>query len=224
MDKPLILLVEDHPDIMRVNRDALLSAGYRTAEAGTLREAREQLAALSPALIVLDILLPDGSGLELCVELRRLTTAPILFLTSLGDSAQIVDGLRAGGDDYLVKPYDVAVFVARVAAQLRRQDMMGEIVIGRLRVDRTALRAYYDDKDLLLKPKEYALLAALMRERYRHLTAESLFSEAWGMDAMDDVRTVQVHLSRLRRKLDAAQIEYRLTFEAGRGYQLTLAE
>lgn len=223
VEHPLVFLIEDNQDIVCINRQALLAAGYRVEDAATLGEARDMLPSLSPSLIILDIILPDGSGLALCREIRALAATPVLFLTSLGDSVQIVEGLRAGGDDYLTKPYDMSVFLARVEAQLRRWGMSREEVVGRLRLDIISQRAYYKDRDLLLKPKEFALLLTLLRGRDRYHQPEVLFAQVWGMDATEDVRTVQVHLSRLRRKLDEAGMYYQITYVLGRGYRLELA-
>ena len=112
MRRSTLLLVEDSKEVLEDNRKALVAAGYEVLAASTLAGARERLARRQPDLILLDVLLPDGNGVELCRELRDSTAAPILFLTSLGESEQIVEGLRAGGDDYLAKPYDLEVLVA----------------------------------------------------------------------------------------------------------------
>lgn len=122
MRRSTLLLVEDSKEVLEDNRKALVAAGYEVLAASTLAGARERLARRQPDLILLDVLLPDGNGVELCRELRDSTAAPILFLTSLGESEQIVEGLRAGGDDYVTKPYRMEELLARVEAQLRRTE------------------------------------------------------------------------------------------------------
>ena len=119
MEDKLILLVEDNPHIMAINDAALHMRGYRTLQAETARKCRELLCFHAVDLIVLDILLPDGDGVALCREIKQEYDVPILFLTAIGEDADIVKGLTAGGDDYLTKPYDLEVFMARVEARLR---------------------------------------------------------------------------------------------------------
>lgn len=200
-----VLLVEDERDILESNRRALVRAGYRVCAAATLERAKELLAAAPPDVVVLDIMLPDGSGLELCREIRGETNAPILFLTSLGESAQIVSGLRAGGDDYMVKPFVLEELLARIETLLRRvareRQQPARLSFHGLTLDSATQRAYLGGRDLLLKPKEYMLLAALLRAGDSCRTAGELYAEVWGMSSNEDVRTVLVHLSNLRAKL-----------------------
>ena len=119
MEDKLILLVEDNPHIMAINDAALHMRGYRTLQAETAHKCRELLCFHAVDLIVLDILLPDGDGVALCREIKQEYDVPILFLTAMGENEDIVKGLTAGGDDYLTKPYDLEVFMARVEARLR---------------------------------------------------------------------------------------------------------
>lgn len=225
-----ILLVEDAPDILSYNRRRLQSEGYLVSTASTLKEARRVLAESQPDLIVLDILLPDGSGLDLCIDLRAKTLAPVLFLSSLGENEQVIRGLRAGGDDYMVKPYRFEELLARIEAQLRRMEMIRGAVIkqdcsGSLTLEPERQRACWEGRDLLLKPKEYQLLVLLLRNRNRFSTAKELYAVIWGMSVGEDIRTVTVHISGLRKKLrkgsgDRANIDCSRT----RGYRLELEE
>ena len=222
MRRSTLLLVEDSKEVLEDNRKALVAAGYEVLAASTLAGARERLARRQPDLILLDVLLPDGNGVELCRELRDSTAAPILFLTSLGESEQIVEGLRAGGDDYVTKPYRMEELLARVEAQLRRTERIrGEAAEG---VGARAQRAFLEGKDLLLKPKEFQLLCVLLRGRDRFRTAEELYQEVWGLDANADARTVLVHISNLRAKLRGGREEGNIQIqrEGSRGYRLTL--
>ena len=117
----MILLVEDNPHIMKINAEALSMYGYEILQATTAGECREAMRWHPVDLVVLDIMLPDGDGVELCRELKERYQVPILFLSALGESRDVVEGLRAGGDDYLAKPYDLEVLAARVEARLRQE-------------------------------------------------------------------------------------------------------
>ncbi|MDR1426164.1 MAG: response regulator transcription factor [Bifidobacteriaceae bacterium] len=227
-----IMLVEDVAHIMRVNRAMLAKAGYRTLGADTIASAREILASEAPDLMVLDIMLPDGDGVEFCRELRvpgsPLAGLPVLFLSAKGHSEDIIDGLRAGGDDYLSKPYDINVLVARVGALLRRSERAAEglgpassVQMGPLTLDISAMRAFVRGRDLSLTPREFAILLALARHRGEPVPAGRLYEWAWGMDANDDVRTVRTLVSRLRAKLRGqGDADFAIETCPGRGYVL----
>lgn len=203
-DAPLILLVEDSWEIQRVNSRMLTRRGYRVESAMTLAEARDRLRASPPDLVVLDILLPDGDGLDFCAELRALRAEmPILFLTARDKVSDIVKGLEGGGDDYLTKPYDYDVFAARVEALLRRagQNRQQRREIGPITLDYARQRAYLHGEDALLKPREFALLALLVEHMGENMTPEALYETIWGAEVNSDLRTVYVHIAGLRRKL-----------------------
>ena len=227
MGRPLLLLVEDSEEIIEGNRKALEAGGYEVAEARTLAQAEACLSGREPDLILLDILLPDGNGVELCRKIRESTPAPVLFLTSLAESGQIVEGLQAGGDDYITKPYRMEELLARVEAQLRRTERLRSVSaaqsLGSLTLDARTQRAYYRGRDLLLKPKEFLLLAVLLQNRERSCTPEELYREVWGMDANADARTVLVHLSNLRAKLrdGGDEGDVRILRDGKLGYRLT---
>ncbi len=224
-----ILLLEDVPEILERNRAALTAQGHAVSAAATLEEARGLTAARQFDLLILDILLPDGSGLELCRELRDKTDAPILFLTAMGDSDQIVRGLGAGGDDYITKPYRVEELVARVEAQLRRTERLlqaGALELGPLRLDANTRRAYLSGVEMLLSPKEYQILALLLRKSEQPLSSAEIFAQVWGVDANKDVRTVRVHISHLRAKLRECGGEDVIGIERSEpeGYRIALEE
>ena len=204
MEPPHILLVEDMTKILNYNRMALEKRGYRVTAVRTLSEARKRIEDAPPDLAVVDILLPDGSGLDLCRQLRH-SDAPILLLTSLGDSDQIVRGLQAGGDDYIIKPYKIEELIARIEAQLRRVHWLLQAEVethaGRLVLNARMQRAFLGGHDLLLKPKEFLLLSTLLRNRGRTMSAEELYSEIWGQAPNVALRTVFVNISSLRIKL-----------------------
>ena len=157
MEDKLILLVEDNPHIMAINDAALHMRGYRTLQAETAHKCRELLCFHAVDLIVLDILLPDGDGVALCREIKQEYDVPILFLTAMGENEDIVKGLTAGGDDYLTKPYDLEVFMARVEARLRAAHPKERAVrLGPLRMNLLSGRAYIGETDLNLTQKEFA--------------------------------------------------------------------
>lgn len=228
MESPLLLLVEDSAEIMEDNRRALQARGYEVCEARTLGEAKARLAERQPDLILLDVLLPDGSGMDLCRDIREMTAAPILFLSSLGESIQVVAGLRAGGDDYIQKPYEMEELLARIEAQLRRVARLRSMdtvdCLGGLTLEPRIQRAFLRGQDLLLKPKEFQLLAVLLRDRERWRTPDELYQEVWGADANADARTVLVHISTLRSKLREGEDEgeLRILRETGKGYRLVV--
>lgn len=203
-----ILLIEDSAELSDYNKSCLEEGGYSVSTALTLSEARKKLETFNPDMMVLDIMLPDGSGIDFCREIRGITLCPVLFLTNITDLTQIVKGLRAGGDDYMVKPYRIEELIARIEAHLRRISMSSNIKLdsGRdtLSLEVRSQRACLNGRDLLLKPKEYQLLYYLMQNRNRYVTANELYAEIWGMSSNEDIRTVFVHISNIRSKLKAA--------------------
>lgn len=225
-----ILLVEDIKELLEYNRKSLEAEGYRVSAARSLAEARTLLKQESPDLAVLDILLPDGSGLDFCRELREILWIPVLFLTSLDESRQMVEGLEAGGDDYITKPYDIEVLLARIRAHLRREERLKEKEIrtgtDHLVPDADKHRFFLDGRDLALRPKEYQILLFLIRNRSRFVTAEELYAEIWGQESNEDIRTVLVHLSNLRAKIKLAGNNAVVSVRSyrGKGYRYIVRE
>lgn len=191
--------------------------------ADTLRRGRDMVDSKNPDLVILDIALPDGNGLEYCQELRGKSGVRILFLSTLNTKDAAISGFKSGGDDYITKPYLMDELMARVEALLRRGRIldMGEppIHIGELERSFTSRRARLHGVDLLLSPKEFALLEILAKSRGDCFTAQELYQRVWGMEALDDVRTIKAHISRLGRKLGPNSP---VTIEATRsvGYRL----
>lgn len=228
MKKYHILLVEDAEEILEYNNRELTKAGYLVSGAKTIREAKEVLASSVVDLIVLDILLPDGSGADFCREIRPNIPAPILFLTSMSENRQIVQGLNDGGDDYIVKPYRIEELIARIKSHLRSAERRDVQVLTsgeeRLEVDRRTLRAYLNGKDLMLKPKEFQILSVLLQNMHRYIQPEELYNMVWGMDFNEDVRTVMVHISKLRMKLKCEEEDPLVRIEKSKdnGYRLVM--
>lgn len=218
MSEKRILLVEDNEKIMQGNQRMLLRRGYGVASALTLTEARREFEAQTPDLIVLDIMLPDGSGLDFMAELRQYSQTPVLLLTGLTATEDIVRGLTAGGDDYLPKPYDFGVLLARVEALLRRAQQVPErIHKGRLCLDVTAGVATLDGVDLLLSQKGFALLLIFVQNEERIISAEYLYEKVWKQPMVGDVNALKSALKRLRAKLEGSG--YYIALSKGEGYQ-----
>lgn len=216
-----ILLVEDNPHIMKINAQLLTLRGYQVLQAETAAQAREQLRWHPVDLIVLDILLPDGSGLELCRELKAQRPIPILFLTALGENQDVVEGLRAGGDDYLAKPYDLEVLVARIEARLRAaEEVRRYFGYGGLKLDLLTMTGYVNGKDIQLTQKEFTALLLLARAAERKVSQEELMEALWSPDAHAESRALWTLISRLRKKLNSQESRLEISSLRGGGYLL----
>ena len=223
MKKATILIVEDDDNIMNANRAALELEGYCVLEADTLKKSRTMVEELSPDLIILDILLPDGNGLSYCEELRGENGIRILFLSALNTKEDVLAGLRAGGDDYIAKPYDMDELILRVDALLRRGKMIGREepphILGKLVLNPVSRRALLDGRDILLRPKEFALLSILADSPGKIISATELYEKVWGMDTSGDTRTVKEHISRIRSKL-GGESGFSIVSDRSEGYHL----
>lgn len=219
-----ILLVEDNEKLNVANKRMLELEGYSVTVAKDIGEAEAAVKKQEPDVIVLDILLPDGSGFDFGRKISKKTDSKILFLSSLNQNTDIVQGLNLGGDDYLTKPFDYAIFLARINALMRRNKPNTEETIkkiGPYTFDHNSLHVFKNGKDLLLVPKEYGLFRVLAENVNDYVTPEELYSRVWGREANGDVRTIYPHISRLRSKLDldgAMKIEQK----RGIGYRLVM--
>lgn len=201
-----ILVIDDEELFCRVMRQHLTMAGYEAVCRGTgaegLREAREH----PPDLVLLDVRLPDMDGREICERLRATGQVPIIILSALGGEADIVRGLYAGADDYVVKPLRIAELLARIAVQLRRGRAQradpARYDDGVLRVDPLLQRAEKRGQRLHLSRTEYRLLGALLESRGSTVSAEELHRRVWGEDEELDTRRVSLYVSYLRRKIE----------------------
>ena len=179
--------------------------GYRVTLASQGQEALDTFYLRHPDLVILDLILPDMDGLEVCRALRRHSSVPILILTAKGEETDRVVGLELGADDYMVKPFSMRELVARVRALLRRAQSSPSdevLVASDLRLDLRRREAYRGGVPLSLRPKEFDLLAFFMRNRGRALSREEILSHVWGVDAAVDTRTVDVHVRWLREKVE----------------------
>jgi len=217
-DKKHLLIVEDDRRLSYINSRALEVTGYEVHTAFTLAEARQQLSEAAPDVILLDVKLPDGSGVDFCREIRTVTSAYIIFLTSVSDYDSELDGLLAGGDDYLRKPYGIDLLRARVAKGLRQNLPPGSQVISRgpLELHIMSAQAFLNDQDMLLTQKEFALLLLLVQNEEKTLSKEFLYETVWNQPVNDDARAVKAHLSNVRKKLSGSG--YSVTVSRGEGY------
>jgi two-component system, OmpR family, response regulator RegX3 len=201
-----ILMVEDEQSITEPLSEALAREGFDTEVAGTAARALELAGRAAPDLVLLDVMLPDGSGYDVCRELRAASRVPIIMLTARGEETDRIVGLELGADDYIVKPFSAREVVARIRAVLRRSDDQspqadGPIEIGPLRLDRARRGAALDGDELDLTRKEFELLELLMSEAGSVITRERLIDEVWDVNWFGSTKTLDVHVSGLRRKL-----------------------
>lgn len=225
MSAARVLMIEDEPEIRRFVRMALQSEGLEVFEAETLQRGLIDAATRRPELVVLDLGLPDGDGLDFIREFRGWSQAPVLVLSAREGEGRKVQALDAGADDYLVKPFGVAELLARVRVQLRRhgagKDADPVLRFGLIAVDRALRTVTRDGEELHLTPIEYRLLQELATVPGRVLTHQHLLKTVWGPGHAEDVHYVRVHMANLRKKIEADPNRPQwLVTEAGVGYRL----
>jgi two-component system KDP operon response regulator KdpE len=218
-----VLVVDDEPQILRALERTLRGGGYEVTTAGTGEQALILAATRPPDAVVLDLVLPGKSGVEVARELRTWTSTPILILSAVGDEADKVGALDAGADDYVTKPFGIDELLARLRAVLRRSAPPGEpvLVVGELQVDLQKRAAILRGERLRLTPIEFRLLAYLARNEGRLLTHAAILRAVWGNAYQEESHYLHVYISQLRRKIenDPARPQYVLT-EPGAGYRL----
>jgi len=212
-DQHTILVVEDETSIASFVAAYLKNAGYAVRTASTAQAAIGEIASAAPALIVLDLNLPDGDGVELCRRIRKSSDVPILMLTARDEDVDKIIGLEVGADDYMTKPFNPRELVARVksvlrrAAPERRRTESAELRHGDLLINAGKREVYVGDEEIRLAPKEFDLLWELLDHRGIVLTRDQLLERVWGYTFAGDTRTVDVHVRQIRRKLgDASPI------------------
>ena len=218
-----ILIVEDDQTLRETIALNLRAEGYDARLAGDGESGLQQAREHQPDLVILDVMLPKLDGLTVCRVLRKESQVPIILLTARGMEADKIIGLESGADDYIVKPFSLGEFMARVRAALRRgagQQPGLELQSGELRLDLIARRAFRGPQELQLAPREFELLAVLMRNPGAVLTRETLLERVWGGDFLGDPRTVDVHIRWLREKIepDPSEPRHILTVR-GAGYR-----
>ena len=223
-----ILLIEDNAKVMRNNANMLKRLGVTVLSAETLNEARLHLKNTKPDAVVLDIMLPDGSGLNLLKEIRSahgtISALPVLLLTAKRETEDILYGFSVGADDYVSKPYPQDILRARLEALIRRSDMQApknlpDIVnIGILRFDLVSQQVFIKSNDLLLTKKEFALLYYLAQNEGIKLTANDLYEKVWGLPSKEDTSAVRNQMSNLKKKLNDETDEIAIETTWGGGY------
>jgi len=210
---PTILVVEDESSIASFVSLYLKNAGYTVKRAATGQEGLSLASSESPALIVLDLMLPDLDGIEVCKRIRQHSDVPILMLTARDEDVDKIIGLEVGADDYLTKPFNPRELVARIKSILRRsapdrRDRESAVIEhGDLRIDAGRREVHVGEEEIQLAPKEFDLLWELLDHRGLVLTRDQLLERVWGYTFAGDTRTVDVHVRQLRRKLgDASPI------------------
>jgi two-component system, OmpR family, KDP operon response regulator KdpE len=217
-----ILVVDDEPQILRALRIVLREAGFDVVPAASAREALDQASLQPPDAAIVDLVLPDGDGVEVTRSLREWTQAPIVVLSAIGEEDEKVRALEAGADDYVTKPFGPRELVARLQAALRRAGEAADDPVLRadgLELDLAAHTLRRDGAEVHLTPLEFALLKTLMQHRGRLLTARSLLVTVWGPEYADDTRTLRTHLSNLRRKIDPDGTRRYVHTDPGVGYR-----
>jgi two-component system KDP operon response regulator KdpE len=218
-----ILVVDDEPQILRALQTNLRGAGYEVETAATAAEALATAAMRPPDAVILDLVLPDGSGTDVCRELRRWFAAPIVVLSAVGDEQAKVAALDAGADDYVTKPFGIEELLARLRAALRRAAPPGGPVIevGELTVDLERRAVLVRGQPVAVTPTEFELLRVLAQNEGKLLTHSAILREVWGPRYGEESHYLHVYVSQLRRKIEAdpARPRYLLT-EAGAGYRL----
>jgi two-component system, OmpR family, KDP operon response regulator KdpE len=218
-----VLVVDDEPQILRAVQMKLRGAGYTVETAATAEEALMKAAMRPPEAIILDVLLPDGRGTDVCRELRGWSTAPILVLSAVGEEREKIEALDAGADDYVTKPFSGDELLARLRATLRRARPTDRSVIeiGALAIDLDKRAVTIDGRGVSLTPIEYDLLRLLAQNEGKLLTHPTILREIWGPAYREESNYLHVYVSHLRRKIepDPARPRYLLT-QAGVGYRL----
>jgi two-component system KDP operon response regulator KdpE len=221
--KAHVLVVDDEPQILRALQTNLRGAGYDVATAATAEAALAAAAIRPPDVVILDVVLPDGSGTDVARELRTWTRVPILVLSAVGDEREKVAALDAGADDYVTKPFGMEELLARLRAALRRAAPSTDAVVrvGDLVVDLERHAASVGGRDLTLTPIEFDLLRYFAQNEGKLLTHPMILREVWGPRYGDESHYLHVYVSQLRRKIepDPARPRYILT-ETGAGYRL----
>jgi two-component system, OmpR family, response regulator RegX3 len=207
--KHRVLIVEDEPSLLESMKYALELEGFDVYTATTGREGIEQTRNLNPSLVLLDVMLPESSGLDVCRNIRSTSDVPIIMVSARDAEADMVAGLELGADDYVTKPFSMRELVARARAQIRRSARSGALseaneVLrgGTIELDLDAHEVRVAGTPVSLRPKEFDLLESLMRRRNRLASREALIDEVWGPSYFGDTKTLDVHIKRLRHKLE----------------------
>jgi len=218
MKGKLILLIEDNKKVQNYNKRMLTEEGFAVESALTLADAKAFLAQRTPDIIVLDVGMPDGNGIDFLREFRQTSKIPVLMLTGYGENKDIVLGFNTGCDDYLIKPYTFDILLVRLNRLLKSTEQVPDVVIrGLLTLKFTPMTAYLNGKDLILSQKEFTLLLFFIQNENRVMSAEYLYENVWGASMAGDDNVIKVTLSKLRKKISGSG--YTIVAEYGEGYR-----
>jgi two-component system, OmpR family, KDP operon response regulator KdpE len=220
--RPKVLVCDDETQILRALRVILRDAGYEALPAGSVEEALDVAAVNNPEAAIIDLLLPDGDGVELSRRLREWTQIPIIVLSAVGEEDAKVRALAAGADDYITKPFGPRELIARLQANLRRTHAEADeatVTAGGLTVDLARRIVTVDGQEVHLTPTEFELLRALVSNRGRLLTHRELLRSVWGQSYADDTQVLRAHIANLRRKIEPAGDQHLIRTESGVGYR-----
>jgi two-component system KDP operon response regulator KdpE len=200
-----VLVCDDEPQVVRALKVVLQESGFEVLPAATAEEALDQAAVRPPEAAIIDLVLPDGDGVEVCRRLREWSQMPILVLSAVGEEEEKVRALEAGADDYVTKPFASRELIARLEATLRRVDSKPHepfVTVDGLEVDLAARTVRREGEEIHLTPIEYDLLRVLLQNRGRLMTHRSLLVEVWGPAYESDTQTLRTHIANLRRKIE----------------------
>ena len=222
------LIVEDDTNISELLRLYLGKDGFETMQVTDGAKAESSFDLFSPDVVLLDIMLPGKDGWAICREIRKKSAVPIIMLTAKGETGDKVNGLEMGADDYVTKPFEVKELLARVHAVMRRTDSEGQaekkLVFDKLTINLDSYELIVDGKKIDTPPKEMELLYHLASSPNRVFTRNQLLDEVWGFDYFGDSRTVDVHVKRLREKLEGVSDKWCLKTVWGVGYKFEVTE
>lgn len=224
-NKSTILIVDDEVNICELIRLYVEKEGYKAIIATDGDSAVAKFKAEKPDIVLLDIMLPVKDGWQVCREIRAIDNTPIIMLTAKGETFDKVLGLELGADDYIVKPFDPKELVARIKAVLRRSEpksaeqQNAELVFDGLKIDRETYEVYLEDTKIEMPPKEFELLFFLAKNKNKVFTRDQLLDEIWGYEFFGDSRTVDVHIKRIREKIETEGRKWQLKTVWGVGYK-----
>jgi two-component system KDP operon response regulator KdpE len=223
--RPRVLLVDDEPQIVRGLRVILRQAGFETLPAGSGEEALDLAALQPPDAAIIDLLLPDMDGVELCRRLRDWTQMPMIVLSGVGDEDAKVRALAAGADDYVTKPFGPRELIARLQANLRRTapgPEEAQVHVDGLEVDLARRTVEVDGQAVHLTPTEFDLLRQLVRNRGRLMTHRELLVAVWGPGYGEDTQVLRAHIANLRRKIEPPEGQRYIRTDPGVGYRFAV--
>lgn len=222
-----VLIVDDEVNICELIRLYVEKEGYRAVIATDGQQAMEKFKSSAPDMVLLDIMLPVKDGWQVCREIRAINNTPIIMLTAKGETFDKVLGLELGADDYIVKPFEPKELIARMKAVLRRaanqsaeeENQDGELRFNGLRINPSTYEIYLGDKKIEMPPKEFELLHFLAKNTNKVFTRDQLLDEIWGYEFFGDSRTVDVHIKRIREKIETGEHSWHLKTVWGVGYK-----